>query len=183
MAGPRAPKHTRMHRCGLWVRQKINQGVRQMLPLNPPVLLPLVRHSCSHLEIKERGQSTGERLTASFYRLQVDAALPDRTERRTAGPRRPTWWLDYEPRYLWTCGKADGEDFFLNNNVGVGITVSSLTLTPGFLVKGSLIIQVWINSHIERVNTGLRKSLQGLLVLLTWTTVKGIFQQPVGRFR
>lgn len=34
------------------------------------------------------------------------------------------------------CGKADGEDFFLNNNVGVGITGSSLTLTPGFFVKG-----------------------------------------------
>lgn len=87
-------------------------GVRQMLPPDPPVLLPLVRHSCSHLEIKERGQSTGERLTASFYRLQVNAALPDGAERRAAEPRRPTWWLDYEPRYLRTCGKADGEDFF-----------------------------------------------------------------------
>lgn len=76
-----------------------------------------------------------------------------------------------------------GKTFFLNNNVGVGITVSSLTLTPGFLVKGSLIIQVWINLHIERVSAGLRKSLQGLLVLLAWTTAKGIFQQLVGRFR
>lgn len=50
--------------CSLGQREN-QSSVRQMLPLNAHALFHQVLRSRSHLEITERGQSTGECLTAS----------------------------------------------------------------------------------------------------------------------
>lgn len=69
-SGSLSGRHTHIHTltytpfCSLGQREN-QSNVRQMLPLNAHALFHQVLRFRSHLEVTERGQSTGECLTAS----------------------------------------------------------------------------------------------------------------------